>query len=100
MGCSLECNYIFFTVKCPIFQWKRCNIYESNTIFSEIEGRVKFLSTDIIKDDIFIDQFIEFFFVGNVEILQSMAKYKGCNQAKIDYLVKQYRRKLVNITKK
>jgi predicted NAD-dependent protein-ADP-ribosyltransferase YbiA (DUF1768 family) len=24
------CNYIFFTVKCPIFQWKRCNTNPKN----------------------------------------------------------------------
>jgi len=26
------CNYIFFTVKCPIFQWKRCNDNKYNSL--------------------------------------------------------------------
>ncbi|VBB19032.1 hypothetical protein YASMINEVIRUS_1564 [Yasminevirus sp. GU-2018] len=61
------------------------------SIFAEVEGRAKFLSGDIIKDELFVEMFNTFYPVSQVEKLRTLAKYKGCSDEKTNNLIKIFR---------
>lgn len=96
-------------LKPQLFQQILMDVYQikhdvgDNGLFAEIEGRLKFLSTNIniqnMKESIFVDQFIEFYSVSNIDTLHSIAKYKGMSSDKIENIIKLYKSKLSSITK-
>lgn len=60
-----------------------------NTIFAEVEGRAKFLTGEILDDKLFVEQYIYFYPVTNVENFQHLVRYKGATN-KLQSLTRVY----------
>lgn len=60
-----------------------------NTIFAEVEGRAKFLTGEILDDKLFVEQYIYFYPVINIDNFQHLVRYKGSNN-KLQILTRMY----------